>query len=66
MGASSTTRREVEAVVTDDGWTACGGCLQRVGYHLVASGPDAKVKCSRCRSWVLIAPPLRERVSRRL
>lgn len=58
-------RREVDAVVLGDGWTACT-CGQRFGFGIVAVRPDARVKCpnSRCGAWVRLTPPERDRVSR--
>lgn len=58
-------RREVDAVVQEDGWTACT-CGYRFGFRIAASGDDARVKCPnpRCGAWARLAPPLRDRVSR--
>jgi hypothetical protein len=52
-------RRQAAAVVLEDGWTACKGCGTRVGFRIVATGHDARVKCAnvRCGAWVMLPPP---------
>ena len=61
------TRREVDAVVLDDGWLACT-CGYRFAYKVAGLDEDARVKCPdrHCGAWVKVAPRLRDRVSRRL
>lgn len=61
-------RREVDAVTTDDGWTACGACTQKIGFKVVGLEDESRIKCpnGRCGVWVRLLPRLRERVSRRL
>lgn len=56
----------VVAIVTEDGWTACGACTQRLGYRIAGTDDESRVKCpnNRCRVWVRLTPRLRERVSR--
>jgi ferredoxin len=55
-----------EGLVSEDGWTACGACGQRLGFRIAGIDDESRVKCpnNRCRAWVRLAPRLRERVSR--
>lgn len=58
-------RREVDAVLLDDGWIACT-CGYRVGYKITGTDEQSRVKCPgrHCGAWIRLAPRPRDRVSR--
>ena len=54
--ATTTTTREVPAKGRGP-WMVCGGCDTRIGRDIVPICEGARIKCFRCRAWVVLSFP---------